>query len=63
MLPVAGYTMIALLSSLLVLVLAEGQSLKSPLGSTVDDIMNTCLDGRNHKSKPGAESDLFQHVR
>ena len=41
-------------------VLSSG--LKIKVGSTVDEVMNTCMDGRNHKTKPGPESKLFQHV-
>ena len=38
------------------------RGLKIKVGSTVDEVMNTCMDGRNHKTKPGPESKLFQHV-
>lgn len=38
---------------------ARGMNFSS--GTTVEDIMNTCLDGQNHKSKPGPESNLFGH--
>ena len=38
------------------------RGLKISIGSTVEEIMNTCMDGRNHKTKPGPESKLFQHV-
>lgn len=35
---------------------------KYSIGRTVDEVMNNCIDGRNQKSKPGPESELFQHV-
>ncbi|KAL8598760.1 hypothetical protein ACOMHN_033323 [Nucella lapillus] len=44
-----------------VLLLAQAGGTDSPLGSTVEEIMNTCLDGQNHKSKPGPEASLFGH--
>ena len=30
--------------------------------STLDDYINTCMDGVSHKSKPGKEDELFQQV-
>ncbi|KAK7496522.1 hypothetical protein BaRGS_00012174 [Batillaria attramentaria] len=29
--------------------------------SSVNELLNTCIDGRNHKSKPGPEASLFGH--
>ncbi|KAK7097194.1 folate receptor gamma-like [Littorina saxatilis] len=34
---------------------------KYSIGRTVDEVMNNCMDGQNQKSKPGPESELFQH--
>ncbi|KAK6172522.1 hypothetical protein SNE40_016158 [Patella caerulea] len=31
--------------------------------NTYDDLINTCLDGRHHKSKPGPESNLFNFCK
>lgn len=50
--------MVIVLASLLPLMSARLDSLK-----TVDDYLNICLDGRNHKSAPGPEDELHQQVQ
>lgn len=42
---------------LLLLLSSEGRERK-----ILDDYLNTCLDGKNHKLRPGPEGTLFQKV-
>ena len=30
--------------------------------TTLDDYVNTCMDGKYHKSEPGKEDELFEQV-